>query len=236
MQTRNILLRSLLQHDYDLLQPHLKRVPLESGDEITNVGEPLEHACFPEGSVTSVAECLGDGSRVGIGIIGFEGMLGWPALLDTERAPHQATVQGLGSSALRIAVPELLELCRESATLQSQLLRFVQYFTIQLGRTIVSNLCDPVERRLARWLLMNHDRADGDELRITHDELGAMLGVRRATVTDTLHVLEGCGAIHGFRGRIIVRDRARLEGIAGETYGYAEAHYRRLIGPFGKSA
>jgi hypothetical protein len=81
---------------------------------------------------------------------------------------------------------------------------------------------------------MCHDRVEGDEILIIHEHLGRMLGVRRATVTDRLHVLEGHGAVRNRRGRILVRDRALLEQLAGTSYGYPEAHYRRLIGPFGK--
>ena len=135
---------------------------------------------------------------------------------------------------MRISSAALLEACDKSATLRALLLRFVQAFTIQLGRTIVSNLVDPVERRLSRWLLMNHDRLNGDDIELTHQQIGVMIGVRRASVTDALHLLEGDGVIRGRRGCVTVRDRARLREIAGENYGFAEAEYRRLIGPFGK--
>lgn len=114
-------------------------------------------------------------------------------------------------------------------------LGFIETFMVQMGRTLASNLRDPIERRLSRWLLMCHDRLDGDEIHITHKYIGAMLGVRRASVTDSLHVLEGEGAIRSGRGCILVRDRPRLELLAGEAYGHAEAHYRDRIAPFGKS-
>jgi hypothetical protein len=83
---------------------------------------------------------------------------------------------------------------------------------------------------------MCHDRIDGDEIQLNHECIGRMLGVRRATVTDTLHVLEGGGAIGSSRGRIWVRDRALLEACAGPSYGFAETQYRKLIAPFGKGA
>jgi hypothetical protein len=82
---------------------------------------------------------------------------------------------------------------------------------------------------------MCHDRIDGDEIRLMHEHIGRMLGVRRATVTDTLHVLEGRLAIRNTRGSIVVRDRRVLEELAGHSYGFAEAHYRRLIGPFSRA-
>jgi CRP-like cAMP-binding protein len=99
-----------------------------------------------------------------------------------------------------------------------------------MGRTIASNLIHSVERRTARWILLYHDRLERDEITMTHEELGNTLGVRQASITSALHVLEGENAIRGYRGRIIVRDRAALVAFAGGTYGFAEAEYRRLIG------
>ncbi|HEX8258113.1 MAG TPA: helix-turn-helix domain-containing protein, partial [Allosphingosinicella sp.] len=85
---------------------------------------------------------------------------------------------------------------------------------------------------LCRWTLMAHDRIEGDEIKVTHDEIAVMLGVRRASVTDALHILEGEGLIRSRRGRVTIRNRDGLRRLAGETYGYAEAEYSRLIAPF----
>jgi hypothetical protein len=123
-------------------------------------------------------------------------------------------------------------MCQSRHALNQLLLRYVQCFFAQLGRTILANLHDPTERRLARWLLMNHDRLHGDEISLTHEQLGVMLGVRRASVTDTLHVLEGQGFIRSVRGRVIIRDRKGLIEFAGESYGAAESEYARAIRPF----
>ena len=95
----------------------------------------------------------------------------------------------------------------------------------------IANAGAPAEERLARWLLMYHDRQDGDDLSVTHEFLSIMLGVRRPTVTVAIHTLEGAGLIRARRGRIRVLSRTRLEEAAGQTYGPAEAEYERLIGP-----
>jgi CRP-like cAMP-binding protein len=134
-------------------------------------------------------------------------------------------------SALCISADALLEKCRERPKLNSLLLLYVQSFVTQMGGTITSNLHDRLERRLARWLLMNHDRLDGDDIVLTHEQLGVMLGCRRATVTDALHVLEGEQLIYSLRGRVIIRDRCNLVAFAGGAYGMAEAAYGRLIAP-----
>ena len=113
--------------------------------------------------------------------------------------------------------------------MRTLLVRYASAFVTQMTGTITSNLIQSVEERTARWLLMYQDRIDGNELVITHDELSAMLGVRRASITDALHSLEGCGHVRSSRGRLLILDRSGLLDLAGDAYGRAEAEYQRLI-------
>ena len=101
---------------------------------------------------------------------------------------------------------------------------------IQMGQTALSNGCHTLEQRLARWLLMCHDRVDGDDLSTTHEFLSLMLGVRRAGVTVALQALEDRGTIATKCDQITVQDRAKLEEVAGDSYGVPEAEYARLFG------
>jgi CRP-like cAMP-binding protein len=194
----------------------------------------IDQLCFLEAGVASYADLAPSGMRTGIGMTGFEGLVGWQALLGAERSSYEVKVAVGGGPAFLIEAGRLREACRESLTLQQHLTRFVQAFLMQLGQTAVSNLVNPVEKRLCRWLLMNHDRIQGDEIALTHNQIGEMLGIRRASVTDALHVLEGDGLIRADRRLITVRDRERLRRCAGEYYGRAEAEYSALIAPFGK--
>lgn len=231
---RNILIREMQAEDFALLAPHFQPVPLEAGDVAAAAGATIDHVCFPEGGIISFSDVLSDGGRIGIGHLGYEGLAGWPALLGSDHSPHEACVTVGGAAGWRIDTQRLLDACRASATLNTLLLRFVQAFVTQLGRTVVSNLTQAVEPRLCRWILMGHDRLEGDEIEVTHHQIGIMLGIRRASVTDTLHILEGSGLIRCRRGAVIIRDRPGLRARAGETYGFAEAEYSRLIAPFGK--
>ena len=233
---RNLLLSSLGDEDLEAIRSSLSRRPLRQGEVVLEAQAPIETLCFVESGVVSFQEVLDDGTRVGIGIIGFEGLTGWSVLLGCERSPHEATVAIGGGAALSISAEALLAACRARPRLNTLLLLYVQSFVTQMGRTISSNLNDRLERRLARWLLMNHDRLDGDEIVLTHEQLGVMLGVRRATVTDTLHILESEHLIRSVRGRIIIRDRAGLVDFAGHAYGAAEEAYSRLIAPFPKAS
>jgi CRP-like cAMP-binding protein len=233
---RNLLLRLMEPGDFAALAPRLERMVLNEGDVIATHGGSIDTVCFPETGVASYSEIHDDGGTTGIGMVGYEGIVEWHALLGSAASPHEVTIAVGPATAYRIGAQDLIEASRASVTLHELLMRFIQSFIVQLGRTVVSNLCDPIDRRLCRWLLMNHDRLEGDTIELTHRQIGVMLGVRRASVTDALHVLEGERLIRAERRMIVVHDRARLRECAGESYGVAEAAYRRLIGPFGKDA
>lgn len=230
------MLNELSGEDRAFLQPRLERVPLNEGHVIVGQDEPITFVCFPECGVISVADVLPDGRRVEVALIGREGMTNSQLLLGCEEAPHEAIVQIGGGTSLRLWADDLRALCLRSPAANALFLRFVHALSVQTARTLASNLLDPAEKRLSRWLLMCHDRTEGDEIQLIHQHLGRILGVRRATVTDTLHILEGLGAVRSMRGRIIVRNRARLEELAGDSYGFAEGAYRKLVAPFGKVA
>ncbi len=110
------------------------------------------------------------------------------------------------------------------------LARYIQAFGSQISFTALSNAVHSIDERLARWLLMCHDRVDGDEIALTHEFISLMLAVRRPSVTTALHVLEGYKLIRSERGRITIRDRQALETFAGDAYGKPEQEYSRLIG------
>ena len=132
-------------------------------------------------------------------------------------------------AGLRLSTPDLEEVIDERPSLHRLLLRYAHALNIQTSATAFANANHTLEMRLARWLLMCHDRVDGDEIEITHEFMAMMLGVRRAGVTTTLHVLEGNGLIRSTRRMVAVRDRAKLEELADDAYGLPEAEYARLM-------
>lgn len=233
--TRNLLLRGLDDATVAWIARHMERVTLDEGAYVLGAGAAIDAVWFPEQVVTSCVDSVADGAQVEVGVMGFEGMAGWPMLLGCETSPHDVVVQGGGGTALRAPRAAFLELCGSCPAAAGVFLAYVNTLMVQFGRTAVSNLRDPVERRLARWLLMHHDRLEGDEIELTHKAIAARLGVRRAGVTNGLHALEGQDAIRNRRGHIVIRDRPALRRIAGESYGHAEAQYSRAIAPFGKT-
>jgi CRP-like cAMP-binding protein len=199
------------------------------GTRLVEPNTPIEHVCFLEEGIASVVATTRQGRRIEAGIIGREGLTGIPILLDTDRTPHECFIQTAGEG-LRIRAEDLRRAMVASPSLQKHLLRFVQAFMVQMGQTALANGSYALEQRLARWLLMCHDRVDGDDLSTTHEFLSLMLGVRRAGVTVALQALEDRGAISPKWRRITVLDRAKLEGMAGDSYGVPEGEYARLIG------
>jgi CRP-like cAMP-binding protein len=232
--TANLLLRALTEADFALLEPHLEREQLKLSDPIFEANEPIERVYFLEEGVGSIVSEQEDGDKVEVGLFGREGMSGAAVIMDAEQTPHASMVQVGNPATLVIPSARLLAACDKSASLRRILMRYVQSLNVQATLTAASNAHYALPERLARWLLMCHDRVEGDRMELTHEFLSMMLAVRRSGVTVTLHTLEATGAIRSNRGVVMVTNRGRLEEIAGDAYGQAEAEYRRLIGPFGR--
>jgi len=226
----NKLLRALSPTDQEALRPHLKWGEIERGTVLVSPNVPIAQVWFPENGLSSIIAMSGADQGIEVGLAGRDGLIGLPLILDADRTPHRIFMQVAGA-AHSIDGDVLARLLDEHATIRNLLLRYVQAYATQTTYTALSNAVHTVEERLARWLLMSHDRQDDDEIPLTHDFLALMLGVRRPSVTIALHSLEGLGFIKATRGLITVRKRADLEEFAGASYGVPEAEYDRLIGP-----
>ena len=228
---RNRLLQALPPGELDQLLPQLERIEVCKGDILWPVGQRLEFAYFPEGGLSSNVAITSEGRKVEVGSFGFEGIVSTATVLGSDRAPHEILIQ-VGGPWLRIGVEALRNAIRASPTLHAVLLKYAHVLTMTISQTAMSNGVQSVEERLARWILMAHDRLDGDELPLTHDFLAIMLAAQRPSVTLAMQMLESYGAIRAKRALITVRDRGMLCDLAGNSYGPAEAEYERLIGPF----
>ncbi len=222
----NTLLARLSAEDASLISPAFERVTLAQGEVLFEPMERIDYVYFFEGGLSSEIVISKD-NRIEVGCIGLEGFSAVPVVLGVDRTPHHGFMQA-GGPALRVRAPDLQTVMSENKALQKLLLLYAHVFMIQIAATALADGRYDVESRLARWLLMSQDRL-GDELPLTHEFLGLMLGVRRPSVTDALHVLEGKRAIKSERSLITVRNRQLLEEIAAGSYGIPEAEYRRLI-------
>lgn len=231
----NRLLASLSDDDRALLRPHLEPVTLPLGTVLIEPDRRISYAHFPEDGLCSVIASAQEGGGIEIGLLGRDGLAGVALALGADQMPHQIFMQVAGRSH-RIDSDALRQAIDASASLRNLLLRYAQTFLIQVAQTALANASAPAEERLARWLVMYHDRLDGDDLSVTHEFLSLMLGVRRPTVTVALQMLEGAGLIRARRGRVVVLNRSGLVEAAGEAYGPAEAEYERLIAPLRRAA
>jgi len=223
--TNNGLLRTLPEKDAALVRSRAELVTLDQDQTLFESKKPITNVYFFESGLSS--EVVFATKSIEVGCIRHEGCSGVPVLLGVDSSPHKAFMQA-GGTALRIASADLTELIDTNRAIRELLLRYAHVFMIQIAATALADGRYDIEQRLARWLLMCQDRL-GDELPLTHDFLSVMLGVRRPSVTDALHKLEGNRAIRAERALITVRDRAALEEKAGDSYGIPEAEYRRLI-------
>jgi CRP-like cAMP-binding protein len=228
MTSRNKLLSSLSKSDFNLLEPHLEPVTLSVRRVLEKPNSRITAAYFPESGFASVVAQQANGKEVEVGLIGREGMTGMPIVLGNHRTPHATYIQAPGDGHC-IRATDLRQAIRSSRSLQDTLLKFVQAFGVQTAHTAIANARSKVDQRLARWLLMAHDRLETDLLPLTDEFLSLMLGVRRAGVTEAVQALQVQGLICRTRGQINVRDRRGLERVAAASYGVPEAEYRRLM-------
>ncbi len=226
---RNQLLAKLSAEDFAYLEPHLRLIDLQIRTTVHGAGEPIAAVFFPERGYASMLAALDDGDSAEVGMIGPEGMIGLPLLYGTDRSLVEAMVQG-GGAAFRLAADVFQHALEERPSLLPPLLRYAMAFNVQVTLTAACNGRHLVEQRLARWLLMAHDRTEGDEFAMTHEFLSMMLGVRRAGVTVAAGALQRAGYVHYEKGRIRVTDRAGLEAAACECHSIVRREFERLLG------
>lgn len=224
----NRLLLALSADDLRLIKPHLEYISLPRRHQLEFPNRDIEALFFIELGMASVVVAGNSEAAGEIGVIGNEGVSGIPVILGGKRSPNSVYMQS-GGGGFRIDATTMRKLMRESETLRDMLSRYVLSFLSQTGHTASANVNARAPVRLARWLLMAHDRAEGDTLHLTHDFLAIMLGMRRPGVTETIHSLCSLALISNDRGEIHVLNRPGLEAFAGKFYGVPEKEYARLI-------
>jgi CRP-like cAMP-binding protein len=229
IQPGNRILAALPPDEYQRLLPHLKPVTLEYKQVLYEPHKTIRYSYFPEDSVISMVSTVIDKAVVEVGLAGREGMVCVATFLGANSTPHQGIVQGQGS-AMRIKAGVLRDEFKRGGRLQDLLLRYTQAHLVQIAQTAVCNRLHALEARLSRWLLMIHNRVDGDEFLLTHDVISMMLGAQRTGVTDSAGSLQKKGVISYSRGRIAILDRRKLEETACECYWIVRDEYDRLTG------
>lgn len=225
----NQMLTALDPADFELLVDYLEQVEMATNFRIAEPRKTLEHVYFPESGIGSVMAVSRSGKTSEAGMFGREGFVPTATIIGDNIVPYliEMHVPGRG---YRIPVEKMRDATLKSSTLQIPFIKYMHVFVTQVSYTSLANAHFRLEERLARWILMCHDRLRSNEMAITHEYIALLLGVRRPSVTTALHVLEGLHLIRSTRGVISVLDRAGLEDYSGGSYGVPEDEFERLIG------
>ena len=221
---QNRFLATMPPADFDQLRPYLRAVELKRHAVIHETGKPVDAVYFVEsGLISRVARTQADGP-VEVAMVGNSGLIGLSVVLGTMVALHRSVVQ-IPGLALRISAADLQAVMVHNPAIRDHLLRYVQLLMSQKAQIALCNAKHEIDKRLARWLLLAHDRISGNQLPVTHDLLAMMLGVRRAGVSEALASLEAKGVIAKSRGALRIVSREALKANACECYKIIEERF-----------
>jgi CRP-like cAMP-binding protein len=233
---RNLLLAQLPAEARERLQPDLEEVPLKFKQTIDEQDQQVAAIYFPQTAVCSIVTELPDGTAVETGTVGYEGVTGVPSALTGARFPALMICQ-IAGSAFKLSVRTLArELGIPNSALIHVIHKYLNFAVAMLAQGSACNRAHSVDARLARWLLMTHDRVSTDEFSLTQEFLAHMLGVQRPTVNIAAATLQRAGFIDYTRGRIVVLDRPGLESAACACYAFILEHLKDLAGQQRRSA
>lgn len=225
----NQLLRRLSADDFSRLAPHLSMIDMPVPTVLQAAHTRIDTVYFLTSGMASVVRQLDRKQQIEIGVYGAEGVSGTALLLGVDQTPHDHFMQ-IDGAGLRLSAERFEEFIAHCPRAHTLFLKYAHVFNMQTSETAVANGIGVLEKRLARWLLMCQDRVPANQIKITHEFLSTMLGVRRAGVTEAINAIEGKDVIRARRGLVTVLDRAKLVDLAGIIYGAPEAEYARLFG------
>jgi CRP-like cAMP-binding protein len=226
-QSNNLLLAAVDPREFEQLQPLLEPFALRMRETLQEAGESTEYVYFPTSGIISLLTVLENGMMIEFATAGREGMTGTPILLGLEES-NLALVSQLPGTSFRMRTTDLLDGISRLPAFAEVLRLYGGVMFAFLAQSAACNRAHNVDERLARWLLMVHDQAGGDDFRITQEFLAQMLGVSRPSVAASAAVLHKAGLVSYHRGEMKVTDRAGMERAACECYGVIREQFDRL--------
>jgi CRP-like cAMP-binding protein len=226
---RNKLLGLLPPDELSRVLRHCERIKLEPRKVLHHYRMPMDYVYFVEKGLVSVAARVGRDKFVEVWLIGSEGIVGAPVLLASNATPlHRRTVQVAGE-ALRIKTRDFCGMLQSLPELRAVVERYLAVVLAQTSQSGACNAYHGLKQRLARWLLVARSALADDEIPLTHGVLAELLGVRRASVTECLEVLQKEGTISSKRGLVKVESCAELSSLCCNCFRLIEGEYRRLV-------
>jgi CRP-like cAMP-binding protein len=226
---RNSILQSVSEDEFAILRPHLQTVTLDHEEVLFEPNQPIEYCYFPNTGMVSMVVVTREGASVEVGVVGREGFVGLPIAFDLSTSPQQAIIQVGPAEALRIRSEVLRGLLESTPELKARIGQFALIQGMIVGQLAACNRIHELEQRLARWLVMSHDRVSGDIMNLTQEFLAEMLGTARPSVTLAAGALQRNGSIEYVRGEIRVVNRQALENSACGCYDVIR-RYNPLLG------
>ena len=214
---KNRILRGLPAQEFEFIMSKLVDVDLRLHDLLQEAGQPIEYCYFPNTAMASILNVMADGKSVEVGLAGWEGFVGLPVVAGFTSSASRVVTQAEGT-AFRIMADEMRDMVRKCPELTVSLYRYSQEATMEVTQIAACNRLHEVDERLARWLLMSHDRIGKDILPLTQEFLAQMLGIRRASVSVAAAILQRAGLIHYNRGHVSILDREGLTTASCECY------------------
>ncbi len=213
----NLVLLALPQKESAQIFPSLEFVRLNLHHLMHEAGEVIKSAYFLNNGMASVLTVQPDGKSVEVGLIGKEGFVGLPVIFGFKTSPLRVVIQA-DATAYRIDVTTLRKFLPECPELEKRTQRFAMILAMQSTQLAACNRLHDVEERLARWLMMSHDRIGGVTMPLTQEFLGQMLGARRSSVSVAASVLQKAGMITYTRGNVTILDKPKLTEAACDCY------------------
>jgi CRP-like cAMP-binding protein len=213
----NLILAALPRQEYKQLFPSLEFVRLKLHQVLHEAGEVIKSAYFLNNGLGSVLTVMPDGKSVEVGLIGSEGFVGLPVVFGFRTSPLRVVVQS-DATAYRVDVATMRATLPECPQLERQIQRSAMVLAMQSTQLAACNRLHDVEERLARWLLMSHERIGGDTTPLTQEFLGQMLGTRRSSVSMAASILQKAGMITYTRENVTIVDKPKLAEAACDCY------------------
>ncbi len=222
-EIQNKILLAMNEAEFEIVRPFLKFVSLPSHLRLHESHQPFKYVHFPNEGLVSLVIVMENGKTVEAGIVGSEGVSGMHAVAGLSHGPLREVMQ-IGGNGFRIKVSDLKATLGATRNFQRILERYSTLLSLHVAQTAACNRLHDIDRRLARWLLMAHDRVDSGTLRITHDFLATMLGTDRPSVSQAAGNLQKMNIIQYRRGTVKILNRPALEGRACECYGVIQRY------------